>query len=199
MKNSKFDRKRVVMSASMTTFESDPGENSDEHSSGQRKQIPFSENINYQNNVRDEVYIINEAPLSIQKDFLNEIFQLDNQSKTHKNELLIQYGWEQDGPEGHGYYLHPMMLTKSEFEMIATQTKQHDPELWHHLQNLWFGNNVDKSQNRTFTRPDGSTFDLTTMALFKTIKGRIYLVNTIEAAIYGSGRKACPQTPQSIL
>ena len=91
------------------------------------------------------------------------------------------------------------MLTKSEYEMIEMQTKQHDPELWAHLKNLWFGNNTDKSQNQTFRKPDGTEFDLGTMALFKTIKGRIYLVNTVEAAIYGSGRKASPQTPVSIL
>lgn len=143
----KFNRKSVVMFASaLTSFESDPGDNSDDESNqGQHQQIPFSENINYQKDIRNDVYIINEAPLSIQKEFLNEIYQSDIQYKTHKNELLIQYGWEKDGPDGHGFYLHPMQLTKTEYEMIASQTKKHDPQLWEHLLSLWFGNNHDKN------------------------------------------------------
>ena len=72
--------------------------------------------------MRDQVYIINEAPISMQKDYLNKIFHSDMEYKSHKNELLVRYGWEEDGPEGHGFYIHPMQLNKEEYEMIAEQT-----------------------------------------------------------------------------
>ena len=61
------------MSAAATTFDGGESEKRKPTETNNNKQ---NKNINYQN-MRDKVYIINEAPLSMQKEFLNQIFHED--------------------------------------------------------------------------------------------------------------------------
>ena len=135
------------------------------------------------------------TPLHAQKEYLNRLFMNDQVQKAHKNDLLVKYGWEKDGK---GYYVHPMALTKEEYQTIATQTKTYDESLWKSLEQLWFGNK-NEQEMITYRREDGTIFDLKQMQLFKTLNGNIYLINNEDVGRWGNTKDECPLDPHSLL